>query len=575
MMTILRLIVFALSCIGSWEVIRRKAGIHIYFLPSLTIAIQTGILFAAGLLGVLWEAAILLFVFGLVSLIVCIVHDKGLSFLKNYLKTGYLFLLVSFILLYIAVQGRIFAHYDNFSHWALVVQQMLLTNQFPSAQEVLIEFFQYPLGSSAYIYYFSRAIGTAEPIQMFAQSYMMISCIVPLFLFCKKHAWATFLCVLAAANFFLVCNIPITDLLVDTLLPLVFGCSFVYAQQYGKKIQNKAAFFGIAFYLIWLVQIKNAGIVLAAFMIIWLLVRIRKDRHAVSRLIVSLVPLISVVMWNWHVKQVFSDGLMTKHAMSVGYYVKVFGEKTPEEIWSVIKGVLVFSVTWPEVWMVFGFVLLVGILAVIFAREERIPFLKTAAFGVVLYVVFQLGLVWMYLFSMPSPEAAYLAEIERYTRAVLIAVFYLMMVVVIKIVSGQDRTIPAAAVSAGIVLAAFCGISLLCFGEVRTVFRYIDRSSERVWIEKAAEEFEVPDGESYCIFPSYDDGGYSYFIGKYIFGTNEVCEIYVTEEADLEQMPSIPSRYLFVMNTESEILRNWIQENYPDQAGNKVIIRTP
>lgn len=62
---ILRVLLFVLSNIGVWEMLRRKTKIDKAFYPSATIAMQVVILFFAGLLNFLQEATWLIFSIGL------------------------------------------------------------------------------------------------------------------------------------------------------------------------------------------------------------------------------------------------------------------------------------------------------------------------------------------------------------------------------------------------------------------------------------------------------------------------------------------------------------------------------
>lgn len=50
-------------------------------------------------------------------------------------------------------------HYDNFTHWAIIVKVLLTTNAFPTTANHLIEFSNYPIGTSSLIYYFARFWG--------------------------------------------------------------------------------------------------------------------------------------------------------------------------------------------------------------------------------------------------------------------------------------------------------------------------------------------------------------------------------------------------------------------------------
>ena len=150
-----RMILFFLSSIGYWEFFRRKSNISVYFLPGFTVASQITILFIAGLLNCLEPAYIMLFVAGLILAVYYLITEKK-EFPVAYLNEGFIFLFGTTCLCMIALKGSIFIHYDNFSHWALVVKNMLQTNRFPNFEDAVIDFQAYPLGSSIYIFYFTK-----------------------------------------------------------------------------------------------------------------------------------------------------------------------------------------------------------------------------------------------------------------------------------------------------------------------------------------------------------------------------------------------------------------------------------
>lgn len=88
---------------------------NIYFLPAFTISLQVTILFCTGIFNCLKPAALLMFGAGIL----------------------------------LACRGRMFVWYDNFSHWALVVKNMLLTDRFPTFLDTRIIFQEYPMGSAS------------------------------------------------------------------------------------------------------------------------------------------------------------------------------------------------------------------------------------------------------------------------------------------------------------------------------------------------------------------------------------------------------------------------------------------
>ena len=593
MLTILRLFLFALSSLGFWELFRRRFRIHVCFLPSLTVALQTCFLLAGGILNLLWISAWVTFGTGILFLIYYIWKDKGLKFLRSYFHVSYLLLLILSILLLVLLYGRLFSHYDNFSHWALVVKQMYLTDRFPNFQDTIIQFQDYPLGSSAYIYYVAKIVSGSESVQMFAQAYVMITCMMPLLFFVKTKKTAAnaaaLVLALGAGNFFLVYNIALTDLLVDTLLPLAAGCSFLYAWEYAwKRPAGKGTLGFLAGYLIWLVQIKNVGFFFAAFIMIGVLIGIRKDHHVLARIQVVLSPIFSAVIWKCHCSYVFPDAAVSKHAMSLDNYASVVGEKDAVSISNTVSGVLRFSVSYHDVWAVFGMVLLLVIAVCIFVKQERKNVLLLAGFSLLLYITYQLGLTGMYIFSMPETEASYLAEIERYTKLILIVVVYLWVLMVIRLMSGRHLPDAAGAdaKAAGAVAngkgiktwvswaaailscGLLTGVLLVSFGEIRFVGQYTENLEERQWLEEQTEAYDIPYGSSYFIFPKQEDGAYSYYLGMFLFYSPYVDEVFVDEPEDLEE---VWGDYIFVFDEGNPIIEDWVAENYPEQVGEAVI----
>ena len=189
MLTILKITMFGLSTLGTFQLIRKISNdkIDVYFLPSLTIAIQVTILFFAGILNLLPEITMILYLLGLLGIVISLRENKGLKFVKDYFNDGYLLLFLIAFVMAMSVRGKLFSHYDNFSHWALVVRYMLEVNHYPNFLSTLIDFQEYPLGSATYIYYFAKPISNSESVQMLAQIYMLLAAVLPLFscLFCR------------------------------------------------------------------------------------------------------------------------------------------------------------------------------------------------------------------------------------------------------------------------------------------------------------------------------------------------------------------------------------------------------
>lgn len=569
MLLIIKLIFFCISNVGFWEMIRRNTKINVYFFPSLTIAVQTTVLFLSGILNLLKEMTGLLYGIGIIWFIYCVYRDKGIKWVKNYINIGFVFLAIASMVMLIFMKGKIFTHYDNFSHWAIVVKTMIETNRYPNFEDTLIMFQEYPLGSATYIYFFVKLVSTSESIQMFAQTYMILSCIIPLFVFNKKNKISISIVVAVVTNFFLVYNISVTDLLVDTLLPIVAVCGFIYAYNYCQTLDNKFEFYSIIFYTVWLIQIKNSGIFFVSIICLWILINIRNDKKVIQRIICTMIPFLSLIIWQKHCKYVFVSAASSKHAMTIENYKTIFGEKTIEDICTICFSFLKFAATWKDVWLTIGIIIIVGFLVFMFAKNDKRNFAKLISFSIIIYMLYQIGMLGMYLFSMPISECAFLAGSNRYSKTILVAVIYLTMVLVIKLISDSERKIIEFCVTF-VIITVFMIYMYSSLGDVRTAIQYRENPEERVWIETAKKDYGVLNGESYCILIKEKDSGYAYYLGKYIFQTNSISSIVAATTEDLD---NIDSKYIFVYDQENKVVQKWIQNNYPEQYGNSVIVR--
>lgn len=575
-MVLLRLFLFGISTIGFFELIRRvcRDKVNIYFLPSLTIAIQVTFLFVAGLLNLLPEMTFGLYLIGLAEVIhtiyiyIYIYKKKDFSFIKTYLNIGYVVLIIILLILAMYLKGKVFSQYDNFSHWAIVVRRMLEVNRYPNFEDTLITFQEYPLGSATYIYFFAKLIITSESVQMLAQSYMLVAAILPLFSFAKKNQVAATITIVSFVNYVLLYNIRITDLLVDTLLPLVGICGLLFTYLHCKT-DARVPFYFSAFYMVQLVQIKNSGIFFAAFIAILLLVSAWKKKEYLHGIISVTLPFISLILWQKHCKYVYLSAATSTHAMTVENYRSVFGNKTQEDIMQICSSLFKFVVSYKEVWITVGIGALVGVL-ILLTQKSLKTFFKVAIFSFSLYVVYQLGMLAMYLFSMPENEATHLAAIERYTKTVLIAILYLNMVPTVKLISEiAEKKLMTVIVTAGTFASFFVGM-YISTGSIEAVVQAEIDVSERNWIGEACTKFGVPKYNSYCILIPSNDFGYTYYLGKYVFQSNDVTAPIIQSEDALNK---IHSKYIFIYDKDNEIINGWIEANYPDQLGNEVIIQ--
>lgn len=558
----IKVLLFFISTIGSWEWLRRYTKVESVFLPGLTIAIQTTLLFFSGILNCLPETVLLLYLAGFSGILMRFLQSRNFVFIKNYrdISFGFLSLIVIFFLFFL--RNRSFFLSDDFSHWGLVLKQMLQTNRFPRYDDSLILHQNYPMGSSAYIYFFTKLTGRLEWQQMFAQDYMIATCFLPLFRFVKKNKTASTIVIASTSIFMLTCNLPPMCLGVDTLLPLVGISVLLYAWVYAKKDSPKTQTVLIIFYLIQLTQIKNSGIYFVAVIAVWLLYQSKNSiQSSLFRLACISSSPFTLFLWNKHCDYLIPNSNLSRHAMTYENSKSMIAAKTMSDMINISKKLIFFSVTWKDLWLLMLFFAVIYIITLIFFKTERKRFLKIAFFSVAIFGFYQLGLWIMYQCSMPTEQAVELASIVRYDRTIVIYVIYVMTAYILHLLSCANITKAGAIGILLFVIVSFSGHLYL------TVNRdYWKKSEPKIWLESTLKENNIPRDAHCCMIAEEN----CFFIVRYELYSFNANWASVNSA---EQMSEITKTndYLLVYDQNNKWVNQWIKEQCPDQIGNKVV----
>lgn len=525
-----RVLLFAISVFGYLTFLHRKTDAPVEFLPGLVFCGQICVLFLAGILNCLSLAVWFLFLAGLV---LAVFSWKDRRLYRDFLCPGYIFFAIASLYFLLMMRGQVFNSYDNFSHWALVVKQMLMTDRFPTFQDPIILFQAYPLGSSVFVYYVSKLISTvSEGCQMFAQTLLSLSMILPLFSCIRKKKAAGFVLMLGASLFLLSFNTVPSELLVDTLLPLTGAFGFLLL---GWELRKEKQ-------TVWLailpaaavILIKNSGIFfwgLAAARLGFHWFRNRKTarREAVySWLCLLLLPLAALFLWNRHVNYVFSSASSTPHSMSLSVYLDNLLTKLEDgTIPEIFHAFLQRVVTGRALLLLLAVLLLLALVLYAKKLSWQRP-CKTAAFIILAYALYQFGNLCMYLFSMPEGEALVMAGYERYYGCI---VLFCYMYALYGIANWLDRQKSSAAWAVVVLL--------LCVfwqaGADPAILRRTETGSERAEMERLMQDYNIEHYLSYLVCIPQDDMGYTYHLTKYLLYTNTVDVHVITSEEQFAQ----------------------------------------
>ena len=161
--------------------------------------------------------------------------------------------------------GMELTHYDNFSHWALVVKYLLCAGGLPGADAVLVPFRNYPPGTAVLLYYFCRWLGHGQGVMLLAQTGLLLACFAAVFGAVgepRRFLLYAFLGAGCALLSYLNLTIRINSLLVDFLLPLLSLAGLAAA----RRLRGRPAAGAVAAGLIggFAVLVKDTGLFFAA-----------------------------------------------------------------------------------------------------------------------------------------------------------------------------------------------------------------------------------------------------------------------------------------------------------------------
>ena len=406
-----RLIFLVTSFYGFLQMVSKKMQPELAI--SYIFSAIGSVMFLAGILNILQEMSYLICLSGCFFAWFSI---KNRDSVKLVLTPGILIFLCSCLILLFVLYDKTFVHYDNYSHWGISTKVILEENRFPNFQTSNIYFQSYPLGHASVIYYFSKILGiSTEWFQLFIQAVLICGLLTSIFAFCKGSAQIVF--GIIACVFISTGNTGFVDLLVDTLLPVTAIAAFsmcVYC-----NLKNCSIFPMIIPHCVFLVSIKNSGILFVVLVLCAWLFYFKKFKDLRGISAVAVISVVTLILWQKHVDLVFTNGMMSYHSMSVNYFNKILDTKNINDI------NIICSTFFSRVFSLNNGVLYLFVSIISISLIQRKNIIRKLCVDSILYVafsyaVYQISLLGMYLFTMPLNEAIRLASYSRYHDTILI-----------------------------------------------------------------------------------------------------------------------------------------------------------
>lgn len=572
METVLRFGLFLLSMTGYLIYLTQRYQIRMEFAPALFCAWISNLLFAAGILNVLPHVVWLLFVGGFFFLIWSVksnyvsasrcrleqhtidpYKNKNIFFQNRSVLFRAIVFLVVLIYFFQLLRSAHFTSYDNFSHWATVVKDLLLQQRMPNFEDAVIRFQSYPLGSSLFLFYVCSIIGTSDGCMLWAQFLMLGSFLFVLAaLIRKKNVYQTFFAALCSI-WMLSVNNSIYELRVDTLLPIAGIAAFTIL--YLEKEQPGKAMYQSMGILMLLVNIKNSGVFFYLACILFAAVYHHKGFRQYQKPFFAaglLAPLSVIFLWKRHVAFAFSDGMSSKHSMNLAHFGEMAAKKSTEDILEIGMAISRRFTDFRNVevtYMLFATALIL-ILILALARQSglRKKMLCLLAGIWSCFMIYTVSLYAMYIFSMPMGESAHLASYDRYILSVLIFLYGVITVVILDTENifsvsckniYKEKYLNFYIILRITVLAAILLFSFLLSWQVRKRLELLIQPpdfshTKRNQLQELIKKNGITEKDSVFLYVkgSADDARYFFYLTRYELWTDDVLVVY---EENFEQ----------------------------------------
>ena len=325
--------------------------------------------------------------------------------------------------------------------------------------------------------------------------------------------------------------------------------------------------------LIFLVNVKNSGLFFVIVDLIYFFFKNKMVLLKQSKLLKTffvcdiLIPLMSFIVWQKHVSLVFNLGALSKHAVSVENYMRIFTGKTMEDILNISTSLFQRAFSWDTKAFQILLIISIGLLAIYLVSiaykntEKNILLILLTIWGI--WSIYLFLLLGMYIFSMPLGEAVKLAAFDRYMNTISIFILGITAIFILKFFTKRNII-----VSFFVILIFGLPLTHVTNDLSQLYIKQEYQLSDRYRFHSIIEQNGIKQGKSYCIYQSKHDAGYLYYLARYELWSNDVKVLYGEDVKDSRN--EIGNYDYFIVWDQDEIL----QKNLTDEIflKNNVII---
>lgn len=338
-------------------------------------------------------------------------------------------------------------HYDNFSHWALIVKFLTFEGRLPGAHDSIIQFTSYPPATALWLTQFVTWVGFSDGTMLVAQFILIWAATYAIFGIlrdCSRGLLSLILCFTIALSYVFNIAIRLNNLLVDYVLPIITVAALVgiylYRQRPRLLLAHSAVFISA------LMLVKNSAtffvMIIATALLVVLIQQTRG--HWLQRswqvgwrwLLTVGGGLLPFLWWQQHVHQNFT---VSKHEISAHAYADQIATESTTTLVKIghrLLAQLNFSSLSFQGILLINATLIIAALLIRWCTHRRTHLLWVLLGLDLIFVLYFVSLYGMYALSMPYREAIVLDGYERYMSSVVILNLFIAAMALVRAMDG-------------------------------------------------------------------------------------------------------------------------------------------
>lgn len=414
------------------------------------------------------------------------------------------------LLLYLRYRGCLLTAYDDFSHWGMIVQRMLITGSLPQSGDSLIAFQSYPPGAACWAWYACRFLGGGDGGMLAAQAWLTLAALWPLTTHLGGSTPLRGTCLLPVGLIGLSLFQGTASMMVDNLLAtLAIGALTMMVC--GKK----EFLLPVSVVLAQLCMVKDSGLFLAlGCAAVWLIVQKDPWGKRFASLALLVMPLSAVrLSWYIHIKTAFPSADTTRHAMTLANMRLAGADKSYANMFTIAKNLFSRALSLSnQAVQALLLALAIGVLLRLFRLATRRDW-RVLVGMVVGYLAWLMGLLFMYIFSMPLSGALELVAFERYNSTFALLLYGAAAVWLLYRLQGANRRC---------LLAVLLFVPLLIpswrAGVPNLLHKGLYTSPLREQMQALADQRPMQEGETaVLLLPEDENKPYATYMAQYVF----------------------------------------------------------